>query len=456
MGMVFVSHANPEDNEFSRWLSLQLARAGYGVWCDLTKLLGGETFWRDIETVIRERTAKFVYVLSRTSNQKEGPLAELHVALNVARDRGLQDFVIPVHIDDLPHREINIQISRLNTVEFSRGWAGGLGALLQKMELDRVPKDRRFDPGAVSAWWRTNMEGREIVQETPEEYFSNWFPIVALPEVLYLHRVGKNPALPAELPYPSHRVGEFLASFAPETDLGLTACSDSVLVSPVLEDRTTGVPVGVQERRNAVNRLLSLAWKRACERRGLPTYLLANDRAASYFLDRLLPKKILSFRLQDGFEGRRGLTGASTVRSLNAPPGESKKRHWHFALSADVRFWPSPAYVVKSHVLFSDDGENIWTSKDRLHRFRRTQCKDWWNDTWRDRILCSLSWLAEGAPTFSLPVSASTSVEVRREPLRFESPVSYGDEHARRDLDWDRWMDDDEFLEGSDTGEVPR
>ena len=74
--MLFVSHANPEDNEFARWLALQLAREGYAVWCDLTKLLGGETFWRDIESSIRQRTAKFLYVLSHTSNVKDGLATE--------------------------------------------------------------------------------------------------------------------------------------------------------------------------------------------------------------------------------------------------------------------------------------------------------------------------------------------------------------------------------------------
>jgi hypothetical protein len=105
--MVFVSHANPEDNDFTRWLALQLANDGYGVWCDLTKLLGGETFWKDAEEAIRTRTVKFVYVLSRTSNVKDGPRNELQIAKNVARlDHSLHDFVIPVHIDDLPHSEI--------------------------------------------------------------------------------------------------------------------------------------------------------------------------------------------------------------------------------------------------------------------------------------------------------------------------------------------------------------
>jgi hypothetical protein len=53
--MLFVSHANAEDNEFAFWISLQLAKQGYAVWCDLTKLLGGETFWSDIEHAVRER-----------------------------------------------------------------------------------------------------------------------------------------------------------------------------------------------------------------------------------------------------------------------------------------------------------------------------------------------------------------------------------------------------------------
>ena len=80
---VLLSHANPEDNEFTLWLALQLANQGYKVWCDLTKRLGGELFLDDIEEVIRTRAAKVLYVLSRTSNAKDGPLRELHLAQSV-------------------------------------------------------------------------------------------------------------------------------------------------------------------------------------------------------------------------------------------------------------------------------------------------------------------------------------------------------------------------------------
>ena len=58
--MLFLSHATPEDNAFARWLALQLANEGYPVWCDLTKLLGGEDFWKDIQEAIRKRSSRFL------------------------------------------------------------------------------------------------------------------------------------------------------------------------------------------------------------------------------------------------------------------------------------------------------------------------------------------------------------------------------------------------------------
>ena len=108
--VVFVGHANPEDNTFAQWLSLRLASLGYQVWSDVTKLLGGEDFWRDIELVIRNGAVKYLYVLSRSSNQKLGTLRELQVSNATAKREHLRDFVIPLRIDDIPHDEINIEI----------------------------------------------------------------------------------------------------------------------------------------------------------------------------------------------------------------------------------------------------------------------------------------------------------------------------------------------------------
>jgi hypothetical protein len=45
----------------------------YGVTCLIYRW---ETYWNDIEEAIRYHTAKFIFVLSKTSNTKQGALDE--------------------------------------------------------------------------------------------------------------------------------------------------------------------------------------------------------------------------------------------------------------------------------------------------------------------------------------------------------------------------------------------
>ena len=72
-----------------------------------------------------------------------------------------------------------------------------------------------------------------------------------------------------------------------------------------------------------------------------------------------------------------------------------------------------------------DDGRTIWSSPGAMHRARRSQCKNWWNDDWRDRVLASLAWLAEGGESFGLPLSTgSATATVAARPLEFLSPVT--------------------------------
>ena len=155
--VVFISHANPEDNEFTLWLALQLTKEGYKVWTDLTDLLGGESFWNDIEQVIRTRAVKFIYVLSRTSNESNrGFRKELHLADSESKKLAatLPRFVVPVAIDDLRSGDYNIYVQHLNCVP-SRNWAKGLADILELFQRDKVPQFRRdFNAKTVTSWWQ--------------------------------------------------------------------------------------------------------------------------------------------------------------------------------------------------------------------------------------------------------------------------------------------------------------
>lgn len=158
--IIFLSHANPDDNEFTRWLALRLGAKGYPVWCDLAKLLGGEDFWKNIENELRERTVKLLYVLSRKSNHRNGTLKEMAFANGIAREEGLADFVIPLSVDDLPHTQVNIELNRLISIPFEHGWAAGLNQLLTKLDEDNVPKNPLFSPRAVASWSFAQGGGR--------------------------------------------------------------------------------------------------------------------------------------------------------------------------------------------------------------------------------------------------------------------------------------------------------
>ena len=52
---ILITHANPEDNRFARWLAGRLTTAGYKVWVDVRALRGGDDFWDKIEHVLRKR-----------------------------------------------------------------------------------------------------------------------------------------------------------------------------------------------------------------------------------------------------------------------------------------------------------------------------------------------------------------------------------------------------------------
>ena len=139
---VLISHV-VEDYISTRWLALQLAR-NYRVWCDLTKLLGGEIYWRDIERALRFRAAKFIYVLSRTFNagQGRGFWKDLDLADSEAQRNGIYDFIIPSAIDDLSSSEYNIYLHSRNAIPSHPHWSEGLEKLLLKLAKKQSPPEQ--------------------------------------------------------------------------------------------------------------------------------------------------------------------------------------------------------------------------------------------------------------------------------------------------------------------------
>jgi len=451
--VVFLSHANPEDNEFTLWLALQLANEGYRVWCDLTQLLGGEDFWHDAEKAIREHTIKLIYVLSITSNTKEGPLQELQVAKNVARVEHLGDFIIPALIDPLPYNQFNIQLARINAIPFSDGWAKALQTLLTKLTKDGVPRNSNFSPTAVASWWRARFSAERGILSVPENYFTNWFPIQPLPCQLHLHQLKKSGIF---------QHNRFMVSFARAEDfeghLGSSVSIEDSYPVPV-----TGPDIEIpalrsldrRQTRDFVVRLLAMAWNRMIRERRLPTYPLSDRACCFYFTRGLAQNDSVSFTRADGTRTFRKVVGQKGVSAVSHQA--TIIRFWHFGIQAKPLLSPAAAYIIKPHVLFSNDGAQIWDSKRRLHRARRSQCKNWWNPEWRDRILAAMAWLAGGDGDIKVRLGRDLAIDVSPLPLTLTSPVSYKDPEKEVRPIFERDIDEleDEDLEQTPHGNEP-
>lgn len=432
---LLLSHANPEDNEFTLWLATQLANESYKVWSDITNLLGGEVFWDNIEEVIRTSAVKVLFVLSRNSNSKDGPLKELHLAQSVAKKENLKDFIIPLHIDDLPHGEITIEITRINAVPFER-WGTGLATLLEKLEKDGVPKDPQFNRTAVNEWWRTKFNAEEGLRREPEEYLSNWFPVTSLPEHVYFHSIVRKGIgiieVPFEFPYPTIQDGISLITFAEATDfegkLGpefyIAEESKPFEVAKLLEETDFG---------RRLFWLLRLAWEFTLKERNLPAYELANKAKCFYFPKDHVPGDKVSFCGVDGGKNHRALVGYRTL--TNPTTGVSVTRYWHFAIEARPQVHPVFSYVFRPHVLFTNDGTTLWESKKRLAAARRSQCRSWWNDQWRDRTLAVAAYLADGCAEIQMNLGSKAKLSLSTIPVLFRSPVSYTDPQLLKPAD---------------------
>jgi hypothetical protein len=429
---LLISHAI-ENNEFTLWLALQLAKEGYRVWCDLTKLLGGENFWDDIEQVLRTKGCKFIYVLSRVSNggAERGFRKELHLADVEARRNGIKDFILPVAIDDLPSAEYNVYLSLRQGIGFFPSWRDGLLLLLKKLRRDRVPKRKReFNPQNVAAWWRSYRSSTSGVLRQPDKYFSNWFAISHLPTRIYTHTLQNSSQEVEHVvgDWPAYQEGSRFVTFAPAADFPSgteIAGSQSFAISDML-DRSLPIPDDeLHQLRRSFVRLLGLSLEKRVREAHLGSYELANGKLCWFFLK---PQNEDALKVHfDGIEGTRdwrALTGFATIASQR-DRSSSTKRYWHFAIQVHAKFRPYVVFHITSHVVFSDNGKTPWSDKKRMHRARRRQCKSWYNDAWRDRLLAAITFLSEEKPNLEIPVASGESIIMDSRPMIFESEVSF-------------------------------
>lgn len=420
--IVFISHSNPEDNDFTTWIAARLAVAGYEVWSDLTQLIGGEVFWKDIEEAIRHHSIKFLSVLSVSAPKKRGFMKELSVADAIEGSGKLGDFIIPVRIDGIPFSDIPIQIHNKNVIDFTAGWHVGLARVLKKFEQDNVPQSTSEPARSLSEWAKGHLDLQRGVQSEDEIVMSNWLPILVMPSTLRISSFTLTPPNiePLQAQWPARLVGHRIISFARAQDFDLSGefanmRNESEIETDVfLRSGASSLPqLTYNDRANVVTDLLGQAWRSHAKERGLLTFTLASGNQC-WFNPALTGKaERVAYKDALGRTGKRALFGKSEKLGV----------YWHLALELQPSIGKRSRFTASTHVVFTSDGETLLPSASHQHRLRRRFCKQWWQDRWRDLISAYLAKLSQQAGSLSIPLAPLRTVTVSMTPETFTSPI---------------------------------
>lgn len=445
--VVFISHANPKDNEFSVWLAQQLTLCGYSVWCDVRDLSAGDKFWDDIEECIRSRCAKFIVVLTRTSQAASGVLDEIDLAIRVERSLQLVRFVLPIRLDDLPFSEVRANLGRKNIIDFQKNWAAGLRSILDVLDRDRVPRADIPYPNALH-FGTPRSRSVKLVAERPELLTSNWLPIRELPPFVHFYDVAapieQIDSIASSLSTPTFKhlrlVGSFSDIKCRETEMHTETLTQryKIAFSDFLAGNDKSGPhIKSRDAHNLCISMLRQVWNAEMKSRGLQSFTLASNSVAWYMPAGLVERNTVTFLDTERKKRRKTMVNWS----------ERRKVFWHFAVEARPVLGSEPRYVLRQHVIFTADGRTPLVSKERMHVLRRRFCKSWWNDRWRDLLLAFVAWL--NAASNGEFLVAGVHVQIDNSLLQFVSPISL--ENIRSDGDAEMTdLDDEELSEAGD------
>ena len=422
--IVFISHANPEDNEFASWLGTRLTSAGYEVWTDVLNLLGGEPFWRDIGDTIRNEAAVVIVALSHASYQKDGVLDEIALAINTGRQLKKEQFVIPIRLDDLPFSDFPEQLIRLNAIDFSPNWADGLSKLLKIFKYNQIPQSTSNFGEALATWQKFKLRQSTFISDTSESVFSNWFHISSLPSHINFFRFNASKEAMKQafnkFQSPAAPYQQLVVSFADAATLEMEASYihlEQAYRVPLARFLNGQEPRGLQilwwEARNMVTGLLRLAWEQFARSQGLLLYEFAHGSAWFIPLD-MIEGNIATFQDENDQKRRRRLVGRSEKRDI----------YWHFAVSGKVSMAYPRRLALHPHVVFTQDGKTPLDSKSRAARLRRSFCKNWWNDRWRDLLRAFVAVLSNSEEEFSLCLGGDAVATIAASSMGFDAPLS--------------------------------
>ena len=416
---LFISHASPEDNAFALWLGAKLTALGYEVFADVLRLRGGDDWERILENAIRAKAAKVLLVATPHGVQKQGVRNEITIATQTAKKIGDSEFIVPLRLAPF---DAPLQIAHAQYIDFSKGWAQGLSELLALLTELKIP--RAGDAANAGLWRGVQLKDARAVASTPERLVSNWLAVESLPAHIRFYdfkggiAIGNAQKAIRESPVPVAAFNRGFLSFAPLHQLqdyfGPNLPLECVAECSTDDFLDTGWPDLHLAARDARAKFTDLARQSLdgfFQAQGLKSFEIASGRLAWWPTAAKATLKRLSFAWTGGPSGSRQIVGRSNKRGF----------HWHYGVSCWARTAPVRHVRVAGRVVFTSDGHEPLGDAKRLHRLRRSFCKSWRNDKWRDLLLTFWFWLAEGAAFVDVAMGEGAAMRLALPPMIFDA-----------------------------------
>ena len=406
---LFLSYAT-EDWGFVEWLALRLTSEGYRVWCDRFKLLGGESYPRDIDAAIKDRTFRFLTVLSHHSVKKTNPLKERTLALNLARERK-ENFVIPINLDGLSPSDLDWMVSDLTFISFHLSWAEGLAQLLKQLGESNAPKGFANGRSAAASWF----ESKGLVNAKEERLWSNVSEITELPTDIYRYEmeeiISDEERLKLLGVWPHFAEREICWSFVYPSEELIERYR--LKERGRITDRKSARSADISVRQVSI-RVFNQSLRSHCLARGLK---VTSDGGLCYFPEGLLPSNRLTFL---SYDNQTTWVRTVGVRNFKTVMGKEPCR---YHLAPYVRIWLDHEFgsLLQIRVrLFLTTLEGVPIEKKAALRRRKRICRAWWNYEWLSRTLAILHFLAGNASAIQIGTSEPQRIVISKQPLQFQ------------------------------------
>lgn|SRR5574341_1409921 len=380
---LFISYAS-EDSVFADWLARKLACEGYLVWFDRLKLLGGESYPKDIDNAIKTLTFRLIAILSRNSILKSKPIKERTLALNIGQERDF-DFLIPVNLDGLEATELDWMSSDLTFIPFQNNWQSGLSKLLKKLQSINTPKTQLNGLQLAARSYEITQPSQKS-----ECLISNVMPCREIPAILYLHKLGVSLRNPKNNDLDNNWAfyivnDKCVLSFQPppvDLELANNIHSESHSIS---QPEISGINTA-----NIVSRLLyKSVWNEFLRLGCKPT----PDGDYLYFPNTVFPDNRIKFENYNGRLSRVSVSGKRTFMS----GGQRTSYYYHlcpfFRIRRDLHY--PFCLQLNPRIFFTDI--NGMPLPPRSASSRRKKITRWWfNHQWASRTLAIQYFLMNG------------------------------------------------------------